>query len=161
MHAAYIFHTLFVTSPAADSIFDVVKGVHTLFPYWGARQLLRVANAQTMIQGILSLLLARPAGSKSLVQRIFTYVLGKEASAIGKDYIVPLRKMIDDAELTKKIEEYVKRASRPEGRAIRSRAERTGEDVLTTILLYSSGSQLSQSKQQVSCSTSPVGSSTR
>ncbi|PWN38668.1 hypothetical protein IE81DRAFT_327260 [Ceraceosorus guamensis] len=147
MHAAYLFHNLFVTSPAADSIFGVVKGIHALFPYWGARQLLKVANAESMISGILGLLLARPAGAKSLVQRVFTYVLGKEATAFQKDYIVPFRKEINDIELTKKIEEYVKRASRPEGRAIRSRAERTGADVLTTILLHSSGTQLSSQKQ--------------
>lgn len=147
MHAAYIFHTLFVTSPSADGIFSVLKGIHALFPYWGAKQLLRVANAQTMVQGILSLLLARPGGAKSLVQRTFTYVIGKEASAIAKEYLAPLRKEINDDELTKKIAEYVKRANRPEGRAIRARAVRTNQDVLATILLYSAGTKLSSSKK--------------
>lgn len=147
MHAAYIFHTLFVTSPSADGIFSVLKGIHALFPYWGAKQLLRVANAQTMVQGILSLLLARPGGAKSLVQRTFSYVIGKEATAIAKEYLAPLRKEINDDELVKKIAEYVKRGNRPEGRAIRARATRTNQDVLATILLYSAGTKLSSSKR--------------
>ncbi len=42
-----------------------------------------------MISGILSLLLARPGGAKSLIQRIFSYVIGKEASYIDKEFVVP------------------------------------------------------------------------
>lgn len=147
-HAAYIFHVLFVSSPNADSFYSILKGIHFLFPYWGAKQMLKVANAQTMIQGILSLLLARPAGAKSLVQRIFVSVIGGQASSIDKEYIKPLRKALGDAELTGKIEEYVKRGSRPEGKSIRNRAIRTGQDVVATILLYSGGTELSDGKKQ-------------
>lgn len=146
-HAAYIFHTLFVTSPSADSFYSVLKGIHLLFPYWGAKQLLKVANAQTMIQGILNLLLARPAGAKSLVQRIFVSVIGGQASTINKENVGPLRKAIGEPELCNKIEEYVKRGSRPEGKAIRNRAIRTGQDVVATVLLYSSGTELGSNKK--------------
>ncbi|UZJ51408.1 hypothetical protein CBS101457_000728 [Exobasidium rhododendri] len=148
IHTAFIFHALFVTSPSADSFFSVLKGIHLLFPYWGAKQLLKVANAQTMIQGILSLLLARPAGSKSLIQRIFVAVIGGQGSAIAKECIAPLAKEINEKELCSKLEEYVKRGNRPEGRAIRSRATRTGQDVVATILLYSSGTQISESDKR-------------
>lgn len=146
-HAAYIFHTLFVTSPSADSFYNVLKGIHFLFPYWGAKQMLKIANAQTMIQAILNLLLARPAGAKSLVQRIFVSVIGGQASSIDKDFVKPLRKAIGEPELCAKIEEYVKRGARAEGRAIRNRATRTGQDVAATILLYSAGTELSSSKK--------------
>ena len=147
MHAAYIFHTLFVSSPSANGFYSVLKGIHTLFPYWGAKQLLKVANAQTMIQGILSLLLARPAGAKSLVQRIFVSVIGGQASTINKEYVQPLRKEIGEPDLCAKIEEYVKRGNRPEGKAIRARAVRTGQDVVATILLFAPGAQLGEGKK--------------
>lgn len=147
-HAAYIFHSLFVNSPNADNFFNILRGIHLLFPYWGAKQLLKVANAQTMIQGILSLLLARPAGAKSLVQRIFVSVIGGQASTIHKDFVQPLAKAIKDEELCRRLEAYVKRGNRPEGKALRNRALRTDQDILATILLYAGGKQLGHSKKK-------------
>ena len=139
IHAAYIFHALFVTAPNADDLFKMVKGIHALAPYWGAKQLLKYANAETMISGILSLLLARPGGAKSLIQRIFSYVIGKEATYIQKEFVVPIRKEIDDPELTKKVEDYVRRGDRVESRHMQREAKKRGEDVLTTILLSADG----------------------
>lgn len=146
-HAAYLLHSLFVTAPNADSVFGVLKGVHSLFPYWGAKQLLKYANAQVLIEGILNLLLARPAGAKSLIQRIATYVIGSEATTIAKEYLAPLRKDINDPELVSRIDEYVQRGSRPEGRALRSKAEKTGDDILTVIMLTAEGKSLSREVQ--------------
>ncbi|GAK61952.1 uncharacterized protein PAN0_001d0147 [Moesziomyces antarcticus] len=139
IHAAYIFYTLFVSAPNADDLFKMVRGIHALAPYWGAKQLLKYANAETMISGILSLLLARPGGAKSLIQRVFSYVIGKEAAYIQKEFVVPLRKEIDDPELTKKIEDYVRRGDRVESRRVQREAKKRGEDVLTTILLTAGG----------------------
>ncbi|SPO20387.1 uncharacterized protein UTRI_00784_B [Ustilago trichophora] len=139
IHAAYIFHSLFVTAPNADDLFKMVRGIHALAPYWGAKQLLKYANAETMISGILSLLLARPGGAKSLIQRVFSYVIGKEASHIQKEFVVPLRKEIDDPELTKKVEDYVRRGDRIESRRMQREAKKRGEDILTTILLSADG----------------------
>ncbi len=146
-HAAYILHTLFVASPDADSTFKVLKGIHTLFPYWGAKQLLKYANAQLMIQGILSLLLARPAGAKSLVQRVFAFVIGKEASTIEKELINPIKKAIEEDELAQMVQAYVKRGSRPEKRAIRKKTLQSGNDVLTTILIDGNHDKPSKSVQ--------------
>lgn len=146
-HAAYLFHSLFVTAPNADSTYKVLKGIHTLFPYWGAKQLLKYANAQVLIEGILNLLLARPAGAKSLIQRIAAYVIGSEATTLQKEYINPLKKAINDPELTGRIEEYVSRGSRPEGRSVRAKAEKTGDDVLTVILLSAGGNPLRRQAQ--------------
>ncbi|KAN0060420.1 hypothetical protein ACQY0O_007750 [Thecaphora frezii] len=143
-HAAYIFHALFVTAPNADELYNLVKGVHALAPYWGARQLLKYANAETMISGILSMLLARPGGTKSLIQRIFSYVIGKDASHIQKEFVNPIRKEIDDAELSRKVEEYVKRGDRIEARRTRETSIQRGEDILTTILLAPTEPRLSQ-----------------
>ena len=147
VHAAYLLHSLFVTAPNSDDLYKMLKGIHALAPYWGAKQLLKFANAETMISGILSLLLARPGGAKSLIQRIFSYVVGKEASYIQKEFVVPLRKEIDDVELTRKVEEYVKRGDRIEGRRLREKAIKRGEDVLTTILLEPTEPRLSKEAQ--------------
>ncbi|KDN39449.1 hypothetical protein K437DRAFT_296093 [Tilletiaria anomala UBC 951] len=147
-HAAYIFHTLFVSSPGADGTFKVLKGIVGLFPFWATRQILKYANAQVMIQGILSLLLARPAGSKSLMQRVFSFVIGREISSIEKEYITPLRNAITDDELAKLVEEYVKRGSRPEKRAIRAKTLKSGNDVLTTILLEGNHNRPQQQTQE-------------
>ena len=110
--------------------------------------MLKFANAQLMIQGILSLLLARPAGSKSLIQRVFTYVIGREASSIEKEYVEPLKKAINDQDLAKLVIDYVKRGSRPERRAIRSKTIKSGHDVLAVILLEGDHSKPSQETQQ-------------
>ncbi|PWN37552.1 uncharacterized protein FA14DRAFT_116639, partial [Meira miltonrushii] len=83
----------------------------------------------------------------SLVQRIFVSVIGGQASSINKEYVQPLKREIADTELTTKLEDYVKRGNRPERKAIASRALRTGQDVLATILIYATGPQLSQSKK--------------
>lgn len=144
IHAAYIFRALFVEN--GDGPFNVLKGIHSLFPYWGAKQLLMYANAGTLISGILSLLLARPAGAKSLVQRVISFVLGGEMSTIQKEYIKPLKLMINDKELCDKIEAYIKRGNRAEGKTVRARAEKDGNDVLTAILLNSAGTQLSSDR---------------
>ncbi|EPQ29084.1 uncharacterized protein PFL1_03373 [Pseudozyma flocculosa PF-1] len=144
IHAAYIFHALFVAAPNADELYKMVKGIHALAPYWGAKQLLKYANAETMISGILSLLLARPGGAKSLLQRIFSYVVGKDASYIQKEFVAPIRKEIDDEELARKVEEYVRRGDRVEARRMRDTALKRGEDVLTTILLSPTEPRLGQ-----------------
>lgn len=147
-HAAYLLHALFVSTPGADSTYKVVKGIHSLFPYWGAKQLLKYTNAQVLIEGILNLLLARPAGAKSLIQRITTYVISSEGTLLQKEYISPLRRAIKDPELTNRIDEYVNRGNRPEGRAVRAKAEKTGDDVLSVILLSAGGSPLRRDTQE-------------
>ncbi|KAI3485984.1 hypothetical protein L1887_50563 [Cichorium endivia] len=78
-------------------------------------------------------------GGRSLIQRVFSYVIGKEAAYIQKEFVVPLRKEIDDPELTKKIEDYVRRGDRVESRRVQREAKKRGEDVLTTILLTAGG----------------------
>ncbi|SAM59572.1 uncharacterized protein UBRO_01067 [Ustilago bromivora] len=149
IHASYIFHTLFVTAPNADDLFKMVRGIHVLAPYWGAKQLLKYANAETVISGILSLLLARPGGAKSLIQRVFSYVIGKEASCIQKEFVVPIRKEIDDHELTKKAEDYVRRGDRVESRKMQREAKKRGEDILTTILLSADGKLSKEAEDHV------------
>ncbi|MCO5607465.1 hypothetical protein L7F22_061661 [Adiantum nelumboides] len=50
-----------------------------------------------------------------------------------------LRKSINDTALSKRIESYVRRGSRPERRAMRAKADEEKIDVVTAILLYAGG----------------------
>lgn len=59
---AVTLHDMFVASPNADQWTKTLKSTHALFPYWGAKQLLRY-NRQpphVLVQSLLSLLLGRP-----------------------------------------------------------------------------------------------------
>lgn len=135
IHIALVMRWLFVDSPSADSLFNFVRVVHMLFPYWPARQILKIANAQVMIQMMLSLLLAQPAGTKSLFQRIVGYVVSRGISSIQRDYIEPLRKEISEPALMQKIEAYVRHKTAHETERMERLADESGNDLLTTILL--------------------------
>ncbi|KAI3626467.1 hypothetical protein CBS9595_001828 [Malassezia furfur] len=135
IHIALMMRWLFVDSPSADSLFNFVRVVHMLFPYWPARQILKIANAQVMIQMMLSLLLAQPAGTKSLFQRIVGFVVSRGISSIQREYIDPLRKEISEPVLVQKIEAYVRHKTAHETERLERLADESGNDLLTTILL--------------------------
>lgn len=135
IHVALVMRWLFVESPAADSLFNFVRTVHMLFPYWPARQILKIANAQVMIQMMLSLLLAQPAGTKSLFQRIVGFVVSRDISTIQREYIDPIRKEISEPAFVQKIEAYVRHKTAHETERLEREADESGNDLLTTILL--------------------------
>jgi len=135
--AASLIYYLMVSGPGSDDIYFIIKTIHLLFPYWGAKELLRVANAQKMIAGILALFLARPLGAPSLLQRILSAIIGGQAKAFEKNLIVPLRKSINNPNIIQAIDTYVKKGSRIESRSVRIESETSGNDILTVILLRS------------------------
>ena len=141
-HVARAARWLLVESPSADALFYFVKTAHSLFPYWPARQILHTANAASMVQMLLSLFLAQPTGSKSLLQRIIGAGISKGATAIQKDYIEPLRSEISEGAMIAKIEAYVRHKHVAESRRIDAESQRTGNDILTTILLSPSEPRL-------------------
>ncbi|CAD6910294.1 unnamed protein product [Tilletia controversa] len=124
-----------VVQPGADELFSALKIIHMLFPYWGAIQLLRVANAQKVIAGILAILLARPGGTPSLIQRIVSAVVGSQAKALEKKLIKPLRQVIGDSRITQAVDAYVNRGSWTEKAAVKKEAQEGWNDILTVILL--------------------------
>ncbi|KAE8268110.1 hypothetical protein A4X09_0g4222, partial [Tilletia walkeri] len=124
--AASLIYYLMVSGPGADDIFFILKTIHLLFPYWGAKELLRVANAQKMIAGILGLLLARPLGAPSLLQRVLSAIIGGEAKGFEKNLMTPLRKAINNPNIIHAIDNYAKQSSRIESRAVRVESEQTG-----------------------------------
>lgn len=136
---------LLTKGPHADTLFRLIKGVYTLFPWWAAKQTLKVANARLIIQGFLSILLARPGGAKSLIQRIVGFVCHREMKIIEKEGIKPLSEAVRNEALVHKVVAFVKHAGRMERVGMTANTRSQGDDILTTILLTSDhGPDLSQ-----------------
>jgi hypothetical protein len=56
---AAILHQVFAVSPEGQYIVNLLENVHKLLPYGMMRQTLRMANAATMINGMVKLLLGK------------------------------------------------------------------------------------------------------
>ena len=135
IHVAVVLRWLLVDSPAAEGLFNFVRVAHVLFPYWPVRQTLRMANAHSMIQILIKLLLVQPGGVDSIYQRIVSYSIGREASTIQTTLIEPLRAEITEPALAQKVEAYVRTRTPARVEAAEAEARRTGDDILTVLLL--------------------------
>ncbi|WFD17905.1 hypothetical protein MCAP1_000116 [Malassezia caprae] len=147
IHVAKVLRWLFVVSPAADGLFHFVRIAHMLFPYWAVRQALMVTNAQTMVQLLLTILLAQPAGVDSLFQRIVSHSIGKEATSVQKEQIDPLLQEISEPMLVHKVEAYVRQRTVNETTRMHAESDRHGDDILTTILLSNQAPELDDAMQ--------------
>jgi hypothetical protein len=134
-HVAFVIWTILVKYPGGDEIFAIIKTIHFLFPYWGAKQLLKIANAQKMIKAIIDLVLARPLGAiDSLGQQIFFTIMRNEIDKIRRQILAPLRKAIGDEQACKTIEDYVTKRTSSERGGLLQRAQEQSADVLTMVL---------------------------
>ena len=147
IHVAVVMRWLLVKSPSADSLFTFLRTVHMLFPYWPARQLLRMANAKHMIQALLSLILAHPPGGKSLLQVMVNAAITRDASRIQSEYVQPLTRELNEPALVHKVEAYVRHRHPAETQRIHREMRRTGDDILTTILLAPSEPRIDSAMQ--------------
>lgn len=94
--AATIYH-LFLAEDNSAELFSQGKRIHSLIPYSILKNVIRLANPATVMNGVLDLFLATPFGAKSLLQRIL-------AAAI-RDGIRHLQKSIDS--LVAKVDDEV------------------------------------------------------
>lgn len=134
-HVAFVIWTILVKYPGGDEIFAIIKTLHFLFPYWGAKQLLKIANAQKMIKAIIDFVLARPLGAvDSLGQRIFFTIMSAEIGKINKKLLTPLRKVIDDADACKALEEYAAKRTTQKRSELLLRAKEEKCDFLIVVL---------------------------
>ncbi|UZJ53004.1 hypothetical protein CBS101457_002324 [Exobasidium rhododendri] len=107
-HVAFVLWTVFVVYPGGEEILSIIKMIHALTPYWGIKQLLKIANAQKMIKAVIDMMLARPVGMiDSLGQRIFFAVMNGEISFINKSFLVPLRKALREDKICSLLDNYV------------------------------------------------------
>ncbi|EJT72520.1 hypothetical protein GGTG_09385 [Gaeumannomyces tritici R3-111a-1] len=59
LHLAAVMHQIFVVSPEGQYLVKMIENLHKLLPYSMIRQTLRLANAATMINGLVTLLLGK------------------------------------------------------------------------------------------------------
>lgn len=75
-------------------------------PYFVMRQILRISNPIAMLRGILELFLARPFGSTSLLQRMFSSGLAEEAKTL-KDEADLVAAKVGNFTILEKVQKYV------------------------------------------------------
>jgi hypothetical protein len=77
-----------------------------MMPYFMLRGILRISNPIAMVRSVLDLFLARPFGSTSLLQKMFSSGLSDEARELKDDSELVARK-IGDERLVAKVRYYV------------------------------------------------------
>ncbi|BGP41652.1 hypothetical protein JCM10449v2_005643 [Rhodotorula kratochvilovae] len=125
-------YQLFLGSDNSSSVFSQMKRMHGMMPYFMLRGILRISNPVAMIRSVLDLFLARPFGSTSLLQRMFTSGLDTEVRDLRDDAELVARKIGDDR-LCAKVRQFVD-APKDEQDAFRLDAAAENIDLLTVIL---------------------------
>ncbi|KAG0659904.1 hypothetical protein C6P46_004844 [Rhodotorula mucilaginosa] len=133
-------YQLFLGSDNSSSVFAQLKRIHGLMPYFMLRGILRISNPVAMVRSVLDLFLARPFGSTSLLQKMFSSGLSDEARELRDDAQLVARKIGDDR-LCEKVRQYVD-ASREDQDAIRLDAAAEDIDLMTCILRSPSAPRL-------------------
>lgn len=80
--------------------------MHGLMPYFMLRGILKISNPVAMVRSVLDLFLARPFGSTSLLQKMFSSGLNDEVRDLKEDAEMVARKIGDDR-LCDKIRQFV------------------------------------------------------
>ncbi|KAK4051758.1 hypothetical protein OIO90_004582 [Microbotryomycetes sp. JL221] len=125
-------YQLFLGSDNSSSVFAQLKRIHGLMPYFMLRGILKISNPVAMIRSILDLFLARPFGSTSLLQKMFTTGLNEEIKELRFDSELVSKKIGDDR-LVEKIEIFVN-ASKEIQDQMRAEAVEDNVDIMTVIL---------------------------
>ena len=125
-------YQLFLGSDSSSSTFSQLKRIHGMMPYFMLRGVLKISNPVAMIRAFLDLFLARPFGSTSLVQRMFSQGLQDEARELREDSVLVARKIADDR-LCQKVDLYVA-ASKEVQDTFKADAAADGLDLMAVIL---------------------------
>lgn len=81
--AATIYH-LFLAEDNSPELFAQMKRIHSMIPYTVIKNVIRLANPATVMQGVLDVFLAQPFGARSLMQRIFAMTLNEGIKSFQK-----------------------------------------------------------------------------
>lgn len=80
--------------------------MHGLMPYFMLRGILRISNPVAMVRSVLDLFLARPFGSTSLLQKMFSSGLNDEVRDLKEDAEM-VRNKVGDERMCDKIRQFV------------------------------------------------------
>ena len=88
--AQFLYDTL-VAGESSGVLFGKLKALHAAFPYWLVRQAFKIGRAKTMAKYLQDILLARPFGSKSLLQKCVSILRLGSKRQIADLYLLHLR----------------------------------------------------------------------
>ena len=125
-------YQLFLGSDNSSAIFAQFKRVDGIMPYFMMRQVLKISNPVAMIRAGLDLFLARPFGSASLLQRMFSSGVEGEVKELKEDILKVQEKIVDDS-LCERVKRFIN-APRDVQKRYRDEAVSENLDILTVIL---------------------------
>ncbi|RPA77946.1 hypothetical protein BJ508DRAFT_212411 [Ascobolus immersus RN42] len=129
--AATIYH-IFLAEDNSPELFTQLKRIHSLIPYTVLKNIIRLTNPAAVMSSVLDLFLARPLGSRSLMERVLTLALQDGMRQLQKT-IDTLEAKIADPFFTNRIKAFVN-ADEPIKQHIRLEAEQTQVDLLVAIV---------------------------
>ncbi|GAA5893081.1 hypothetical protein JCM5296_003068 [Sporobolomyces johnsonii] len=125
-------YQLFLGSDNSSSVFSQLKRMHGLMPYFMLRGILKISNPVAMVRSVLDLFLARPFGSTSLLQKMFSSGLSDEVKDLKEDAEMVARKIGDDR-LCEKVRQYINLDKESQDE-MRADAAAENLDIMTVIL---------------------------
>lgn len=131
---------LLLCEPESDLMFRSLKNGASSFPFWAVKQVLRSSSAAGIVQGLISILLARPAGTQSVIQRIVRRNFSNELNLCERMRVAPVAQSIhpEYATYATRVQAYVRSSTPAQREAVSAKARQVGDDILTVILLEGS-----------------------
>ncbi|GAA6016304.1 hypothetical protein JCM11491_006809 [Sporobolomyces phaffii] len=129
--AESLFETL-VSGPSSGATFAKVKSLHAAFPYFLVRQALRLGGSKLMARALQDILVSRPFGGKSLLQKILATCLDDDPARLAAE-MDRSRARIGSNIMCQKLEQFV-RDSREKKIIIRRYAEENNIELVLCIV---------------------------
>ncbi|GAA6001489.1 hypothetical protein JCM10207_006692 [Rhodosporidiobolus poonsookiae] len=121
-----------VTGDSSGTTFSKLKALHSSFPYFLAKQALRLKGSTLMGRALQDLLLSRPFGGKSLLQKILAIVLDDDPARLAQE-MDRLQARIGSATMCEKLSIFV-HDSREKKEIIRRYAEENNIELVLCIV---------------------------
>ncbi|EPE36382.1 PX [Glarea lozoyensis ATCC 20868] len=129
--AATLYH-LFLAEDNSPELFAQMKKIHSMIPYTLIKTAIRIANPAAVMASVLDIFLARPLGSKSLMQRIFSYTLNDGIRSYQKS-VESLYNKIEEPVFCDKLKLFCYSDENTKN-VIRNESETEGVDLIIAIL---------------------------
>ncbi|RKF57190.1 PX domain-containing protein [Erysiphe neolycopersici] len=102
--AATIYH-LFLAEDNSPELFAQAKKIHSMIPYTIVKNAIRFANPAAVMSSILDIFLAKPFGTRSLMQRIFALTLNDGIRSLQRN-ISTINEEIGESVFSEKIKKF-------------------------------------------------------
>ncbi|KAI6246681.1 hypothetical protein HI914_05139 [Erysiphe necator] len=129
--AATIYH-LFLAEDNSPELFAQAKKIHSMIPYTIVKNAIRFANPAAVMSSILDIFLAKPFGTRSLMQRIFALTLNDGIRSLQKN-INTINDEIGEFTFSEKIKKFCN-SDESVRIVIRQESENDNVDLILAIL---------------------------